>query len=101
MKINMNDAYRIYTKNSSLNPQMQEHRQRQDEKAPVGNVDTVTISSDGMRRSEIDKLANSVSLQVEATVSSQRLESLRQAVQNGSYRVGTEQLAEAVFRALV
>lgn len=69
--------------------------------AAAGNTDKVTISQGAAARAEAGRLASSLAAEVENTASPERIESLRQAVQDGSYSVPAEDVADAILDRLV
>lgn len=101
MKIDLNGAYRAYTKSSATLPQQSEKSAGKSSRTSVGQMDSISISSEAAQKSEFDKLLHNTATEADAAVSPERLSSLRQAVQSGDYRIPTEKLAEAVLNAYV
>lgn len=101
MKIDLNGAYRAYAKSSATLPQQSEKSAGKNSRPAMGQMDSISISSEAAQKSELDKLMHSAAAEADADISPERLSNLRQAVQSGSYHVPTEKLAEALLNAYV
>lgn len=67
----------------------------------AGNTDKVTISQGAAARAEAGRVASSLAAEVEGAASPERLETLRQAVQDGSYDVPAADVADAILDRLI
>lgn len=63
-----------------------------------GNTDQIQISPEGARKMEIEQLTKSIVSEMHEPASSERLERLRQAVQNRTYHIPTKDLVDAMMR---
>jgi anti-sigma28 factor (negative regulator of flagellin synthesis) len=63
----------------------------------AANTDKVTISGDGAARAEFGRVAASLAAEVEGAASPERLNRLKAAVEDGSYLVPAEALADAIL----
>lgn len=66
-------------------------------KLTSAKTDKVTISGDGAARAEISRLASSIAAEVDSPASSERIDGLRQAVEQGTYNVPSEDIADAML----
>jgi anti-sigma28 factor (negative regulator of flagellin synthesis) len=62
------------------------------------NTDKIIISAEGAQRAETDLLVRAAASHIERPADPERLESLRQAVAAGNYRVSTEDLVDALMK---
>lgn len=99
MKIDVNGAYRAYTKNNVVSTPKSRDGQKEG-RVSSAQQDRVSISS-AAHKNDIDRLVYSAAAEVEAKVSPARIAELKQAVGAGEYRVPTEKLAEAVLNTYI
>jgi len=100
MKINPTAAYQAYNKISERSytaPRRQDLRGEAPVQKP-GNTDQIQISPEAARQREVEQLTHSIMSQIREPASPQRLESLRTAVQNGTYHIPTGDLVDAVMK---
>lgn len=64
----------------------------------ANHTDQIQISPEGARKMEISQLTRAIMAQSAEPASPQRLEQLRTAIRNGSYRIPTSDLADAVMK---
>jgi len=100
MKLNPTAAYHAYNKiaehpaRTYRRPEaFSEHLVQKTE-----NTDQIQISPEGTRKMAAEQLSRTIMTQIRESSSPQRLESLRNAVQQGSYYVPTSELVDAVMR---
>ncbi len=101
MKINPTTAYLAYNKaaESTYAPrQMGLHFEDAMPKNESVNTDQIQISPQGTRKMEIEQLTKAVSAEYQQATPPEKLESLRNAVQNKAYYVPTGDLAEAMMK---
>ena len=67
----------------------------------ASNTDKVTISQSAAQRAEAGRLVPALSAEVESTAAPERVEALRQAVQDGSYHVSAGDVADAILDRLI
>lgn len=70
-------------------------------RAAAANTDKVTISGDAARRAEVSRAASGIAAEVDAGVGAERIEALRASVQNGSYHVAAEDIADAILERVI
>lgn len=70
-------------------------------RAAEANTDKVTISGDAARRAEVSRAASGIAAEVDAGVGAERIEALRTSVQNGSYHVAAEDIADAILERVI
>lgn len=97
MKIDVNNAYRIYSQNAAGG---KNSRPGANDKLPTGSQDRVSISNSAYKN-DVDRLVYSTAAEVEAKVSPSRLNELREAIADGSYSVHAEKLADAILDSYV
>ena len=66
-----------------------------------GRADKVTLSEEATAHAELARFVSSLGNEVENSASPQRVEELREAVQNGSYHVPTADIADAILNRKV
>ncbi|MEG1686666.1 MAG: flagellar biosynthesis anti-sigma factor FlgM [Angelakisella sp.] len=102
MKIDATGAIRAYTRTPAVTPKA---AQPQEARPGMPQQDRIAISSaahqNAAQKTELDKLVRNTAAEVEASVSTARLDELRQSVAAGEYRVPTERLTEAILNAFV
>lgn len=102
MKISPTAAYQAYNKISEHS--LSSRRPSGITDLPVQkaeNTDRIHISPEASRQLEVEQLSRSILSEIKEPASPERLESLRNAVQKGEYRVPTGELVDAVMRHLV
>lgn len=62
------------------------------------NTDKILISAEGAQKAEADMLVRAAVSHIERPADPERLLSLRQAVESGSYKVSSEDLADALIQ---
>ncbi|MCI8649703.1 MAG: hypothetical protein HFG20_06270 [Anaerotruncus sp.] len=62
-----------------------------------GHTDKISISSEGARQLEIDRLTKAVMDEIQTPTPAEKLEQLSASVRDGSYQVSTEQLTGAIM----
>ena len=98
MKINSTTAYGIY-KTNVKKPEAEVAFQGT--LAALGKnqyTDQISISSQGARQLEIDKVSKSILEEIQTPAPAEKLEQLKAAVQNGSYRIATGDLADCLMQ---
>ena len=65
------------------------------------NTDRIHISPEASRQLEVEQLSRSILSEIREPASQERLESLRSAIQKGTYNVPTGELVDAVIRHFV
>ena len=98
MKVNPAAAFHIYQKAADYTRPSHPREGARGAARPGAKADQVQISPEAARRQEVEQLAKSVTAQIMAPASPQRLEALRQAVQENAYHVPAGQLAEALMK---
>lgn len=102
MKINPTAAYQAYNRISERNRTLRRTGLAAEGMAPkAGNTDQIQISHEGARLVEAEQLSRSIMAEIQEPASPERIESLRRAVQSGSYNVPTDRLVDAVIRHFV
>lgn len=103
MKINSPglEHYQSYVKSVKNNGENSAAKAKGKGAASASNTDKVTISASAAQRAETSRLAAALSSEVEGAASPERMEALRAAVQDGSYQVAAEDVADAILDRLV
>lgn len=102
MKINPTAAYQAYNRISEHNRTLRRTGLMTEGGVPkAGNIDQIQISQEGARKVEAEQLSRSIMAEIQTPASPERIESLRRAVQSGSYNVPTDRLVDAVIRHFV
>ena len=98
MKIGPAAAFHAYNKAAEYTHTPRQAEFRLEEPASRGeHTDRILISSEGTRKAEVDQLTKAIATEVYKPASPERLESLRTAVQNGTYYVATGDLVDAMM----
>lgn len=102
MKINSSglDRYKSYLQ-SVGNGEGGSAKTKEKNKVTANNTDKITISGEAAAKAELGRLASTVAAEVEGAVSAERLGELRAAVQDGSYYVSSEDLADAMLSRVI
>lgn len=102
MKINPAAAYQAYNRISEHTPALRRIGLTvEGGAAKAGNIDQIQISQEGARKVEADQLTRSIMSEIQTPASPERIESLRQAVQKGTYNIPTDKLVDAVIKHFV
>lgn len=103
MKINPTAAYQAYGKISEYGHTSRRTGAATEVQAAQqpGKTDRIQISQQGTRQLEVEQLSKSILAEIREPASQERLESLRNAIRKGEYKVPTDQLVDAVMRHLV
>lgn len=97
MKINPTTAYHAYNRISEhLRPARMEEISGQP--SQPGKTDQIQISPAAAHSQEVEQYARTVATELCRPAPQQRLDALRAAIQNGEYRVSTEDLADAMMK---
>lgn len=97
MKINptaMNHFYKAGTKNSAEPAASLS----QAEKCAASKVDTISISSAGSSQSEVGKITKSVMREVARLDDPARIDSIRKAVEDGTYQISASAVADSILQ---
>lgn len=99
MKINPAAAFRAYNKINGYS-QSSRHAELSMEDAVQNfeNTDQVEISPEGARKMEVEQLTRAVASELREPASPERLNDLREAIQNKSYHIPTGDLVDAIMR---
>lgn len=100
MKLNPTAAYHAYNKIADHSARAYRRPESFSERLAqkAEHTDQIQISPEGTRKMAADQLSRSIMAQIRESSSPQRLESLRTAVQEGSYHIPTSELVDAVMR---
>lgn len=100
MKLNPTAAYHVYNKIAEHPARTYRRPESFSEHLvqKMENTDQIQISPEGSRKMAADQLSRSIMSEIREASSPQRLESLRTAVQEGTYHVPTGLLVDAVMR---
>lgn len=90
MKNNMNDA-------GSVNGKPQAADQELAGKKDI-KYDTITISSRGVQKNDISRLAAGIAKDVDAAAADEKIESLKTAIRNDQYKIDSQTLADAILK---
>jgi len=102
MKISPTAAYQAYNKISEHTAAARRTASVSELPAPKAeNTDRIHISPEASRQLEVEQLSRSILSEIREPASPERLESLRSAVQKGTYNVPTGELVDAVMRHFV
>ena len=63
----------------------------------AGNTDKVMISEDAVLKAELGRATTAMSLEIDSLGGAERLNSLQKAIQDGTYNVSTDELADAIL----
>ena len=102
MKINPTAAYQAYntiSEHSHAARRLGAASELPAQKAE--NTDRIHISPEASRQLEVEQLSRSILSEIREPASQERLESLRSAIQKGTYNVPTGELVNAVMRHFV
>ncbi|MDK2812945.1 MAG: hypothetical protein PWQ08_200 [Clostridiales bacterium] len=104
MKINPAAAFNAYNKTvekvSSNQSSAAVHpaETTQARAAAAEHTDQVQISAEGARKAGIQQITDAIVSEIHEPASAEKLESLRDAVQNKTYRVSTSNLVDAIMK---
>lgn len=103
MKINPTAAYQAYNKISDYGHTLRRTGAAGETPAAEksGKTDRIQISQEATRQLEVEQLSRSILSEIREPASQERLESLRSAIQKGTYNVPTGELVNAVMRHFV
>ena len=102
MKINPTAAYQAYNKISEHSHAARRLGAASELPAQKAeNTDRIHISPEASRQLEVEQLSRSILAEIREPASQERLESLRSAIQKGTYNVPTGELVNAVMRHFV
>ena len=98
MQVNAAKAYGLYKANMRKQAETDAAvPARADLAAKPGNTDQVSISFEGVRQREIEKVSSSILSEIEQPSDPEKLRSVQAAVQNNTYHVSTGDLVDAVM----
>ncbi len=66
--------------------------------AAAEHTDQVEISAEGARKAGIQQITDAIVSEIHEPASAEKIEALRDAVQNKSYRVATSDIANAIMK---
>jgi anti-sigma28 factor (negative regulator of flagellin synthesis) len=96
MKINPSQIDKLYNalaaESASTAPKEAEKQQ-----AAIGSTDSLSLSEAAKNRSEIDSAVNLVVTETTKSASAERLLRFKNEIQNGTYRVPSDAIAEAML----
>lgn len=98
MKINSTTAYGIYKTNVKKPDADTAFQGALYALGKSQHTDQISISSQGARQLEIDKVSKSILEEIQTPAPADKLEQLKAAVQNGSYRIATGDLADSLMQ---
>lgn len=105
MKINPAAAFNAYNKTvekiSSTQPSAAVHPAAENASvraASTEHTDQVQISAEGARKAGIQQITDTIVSEIHEPASAEKLESLRDAVQNKTYHVSTPDLVDAIIK---
>lgn len=98
MKINSSTAYGIYKANTKKPETDNSFQNAMSSLGKKQHTDKISISSEGARQLEIDKVSKSILDEIQTPAPTEKLEQLKAAVQNGSYHIATGDLADALMQ---
>jgi anti-sigma28 factor (negative regulator of flagellin synthesis) len=95
MKINPSQIDKLYNALAAENASS--GSKESDKQQAVGSTDSLTLSAAAKNRSEIDSAVNMVVSDSSKSSSAERLLRFKNEIQNGTYRVPSEAIAEAML----
>lgn len=99
MKINSVAALHTYNKiNEHTSVVHHAENSIGDSERKCENTDQIQISLEGTRKVEVEQLTRAISAEMHESVAPERLEELRQAIQEKNYYVSAGDLADAMMR---
>lgn len=101
MKINASGLERYKSYVSAVKKEETQAAKSKGLKTVSSNTDKVEISQDAASRAEVARLASSVALEVEGTASPQRLREITENIENGTYFVSAQDVADAILDRFV
>lgn len=99
MNINTN-IYKQYVKSGSA-PVPRSYNYSGTEKASVSKKDSFSLSSEASMFRECGKVIKSAVSEITSSASDDRIASLRQQIQNGSYNISSSQVADAILDRII
>lgn len=101
MKINPANVNNLY-KNNMSGTGSPNGKPQAAEQEPAGKkdikFDTITISSQGMQKNDISRMAAGIAKDVDAAAADEKIESLKTAIRNDQYRIDSQTLADAILK---
>lgn len=101
MKINPANVNNLY-KNNMSGTGSTNGKPQAAEQEPAGKkdikYDTITISSQGMQKNDISRLAAGIAKDVDAAAADEKIESLKTAIRNDQYKIDSQTLADAILK---
>lgn len=100
MKINPSQIDKLY---NALAAESTSSASKESDKqqASVGSTDSLSLSEAAKNRSEIDSAVNMVVTDTTKNASAERLLRFKNEIQNGTYRVPSEDIAEAMIGSMI
>lgn len=94
---NVNNLYKSSMKGIGAGSGKAHSAEQDPEKKKEVQYDTVTISAKGSKTNDVSRLANGIAKEVDAVATADRIESIKQAIQNDDYKIDSQMLADAIM----
>ncbi|WP_312643751.1 flagellar biosynthesis anti-sigma factor FlgM [Hydrogenoanaerobacterium sp.] len=100
MEIKPTAGYNIYKANMRNTSNPENSSAKSAPSAATGKMDTISISAQGAQQKEAAKLTAAITKEVTADADAAKIDALKKAVQNGTYHIPAEKIAQAILNGL-
>jgi len=100
MEIKPSSGFNIYKANARSAMNCENSVGKSVSSAAPNKMDTISISAQGAQQKETAKLVSSITKEITADADSAKVNALKTAIQNGTYSVSAEKIADAILNGL-